>query len=262
MQGDLRVLLVEDDLELCEEFRGCFDETDGIELAAATDSAARALELVRELQPDAVILDLELHNGEGNGISFLSQLGKMKGIKKPFVVINTNNSSQTTYELARRLGAGWIFYKHTQGHSPAVVTDFLLIMSREGAQTGIFSLQQPAASDAGSCSDRRDLKKRIYEELNNVSINPRYKGYDYLADAIEICCGGYVPHVSDMVAELHGKKVKSVEHAMQTAIEKAWDATDTDELYQYYKGHVNPKRTSPTLMEFVRYYAAKLRNDE
>lgn len=260
MQGDLRVLLVEDDEELCGEFAACFAATDGIELVSSTDSASRALELVRELQPDALVLDLELHSGEGNGITFLSQLKKMKGIKKPYIVINTNNSSQTTYELARKLGAGWVFYKHSEGHSPAVVAEFLLIAAREGMQLD-FSTEQPENGEEDSREDRQALKKRIYEELNLISVNPRYKGYDYLADAIEILCSGYVPHVSDMVAQMHGKKTKSVEHAMQTAIDKAWDVSDIDELLRCYKGHINPKRESPTVMEFLRYYSAKLRND-
>ena len=259
MQRDLNVLLVEDDRDLCEEFGRCFAETEGIELVASTDSATQALELVRELQPDAVVLDLELHMGEGNGITFLSQLSKLKGVKKPFVVVNTNNSSRTTHDIARKLGADFVMYKHTQGHGPSVIADFLLTVDSEGI------VDAPATGQLyddvrESLSGQNELKERIYDELNKVSISPRSKGYNYLADAIEICCGGHVPHVSAMVAEKYGKKVKSVERAMQTAIDRAWDTTDIDELLQHYKAHINARRVSPTVMEFVCYYATKLRN--
>lgn len=259
MQRDLNVLLVEDDRELCDEFDRCFAETEGVELVASTDSAAQALELVRELQPDAVVLDLELHMGEGNGITFLSQLSKLKGIRKPFVVVNTNNSSQTTYDVARKLGADFVMYKHAQGHSPSVIADFLLSVDSEGIGSAPIP-GQLYGDTREQVSAQTDLKERIYDELNKVSISPRSKGYNYLADAIEILCGGHVPHVSAMVAEKYGKKVKSVERAMQNAIDRAWDTSDIDELLQHYKAHINARRVSPTVMEFVCYYATKLRN--
>ena len=112
MQHDLEIILVEDDVELCEEFEKCFEETEGIELAATTDSAEQALEFVRRLQPDVVILDLELHMGEGNGITFLSKLRKLRGIQKPYVLVNTNNSSRITYDIVRNLGADFVMFKH------------------------------------------------------------------------------------------------------------------------------------------------------
>lgn len=260
MQSQIKVILVEDDIELCDEFKRCFDQTDGIELVATTDSASRALELVKELRPDAVILDLELHMGEGNGITFLSRLSKLNDVKKPYVVVNTNNSSQITYEIARKLGAGFVMYKHQQGHSPASVAEFLLNYAFGGAETAAGFNNPPADN---TVRDTRGLRERIFNELNNVHISSKCKGYIYLADAIEIYCGGHMPNVAALVGEKHGTTAKSVERAMQNAIDRAWDKADTNVLLQYYKAYINTaKRYSPTVMEFIGYYAAQLRNSD
>ena len=260
MQRDYKVLLVEDDRDLCEEFVRCFAATEGLELVATTDSATKALEYLRELQPDAVILDLELHMGEGNGITFLSQMGRIKGIKKPFVLVNTNNSSLVTYNVVRNLGADFVMYKHQQGHRPSDVTDVLLAVAARGADVERQPFPQQT-DEHQSTQDRAELRARILEELNKVAISPKSKGYNYLTDAIEIICGGQLPNVSAMIGKKYGKTEKSVERAMQNAIDRAWDSADINDLLQHYTGHISSKRISPTVTEFICYYAAKLKTD-
>lgn len=260
MRKDLRILMIEDDQALCEEFSRCFAGIDGIELVATTNSEGDALEYVRQLQPDAVILDLELHTGEGNGISFLSRLSKQKNIKKPYVLVNTNNSSQTTYDIARKLGADFVMYKHQQGHCPEAIAEFLLAVASNCVERAIDN-SDPASADGDDLPERTELRKRILEELNKVSVSPKRKGYVYLADAIEISCGGYVPNVSALIGEKYGKSAKSVEHAMQNAIDSAFDNADFDELGKHYKARISANRISPTVMEFIGFYAAKLKKD-
>ena len=67
-QQELTVLLVEDDENACEEIRNYIDQLDDIRLVGMTNNANEALELVKYHVPDAIILDLELHLGGGNGI--------------------------------------------------------------------------------------------------------------------------------------------------------------------------------------------------
>ena len=257
MHGDVKVILIEDDRELCENFSKCFAETNGIELLATTASSEQALELVRRFQPDAVILDLELHMGEGNGVAFLSELRKAKGVKKPYILVNTNNSSQVTHQIVRKLGADFVMYKHAQGHCPAVIADFLLAVPWN-TDCG-FLVDEAAANDGVSGSSARRI--RICAELDKVSVSPKRIGYNYLADAIDIYSGGKVADVAALVGEKYGKKAKSVERAMQTAIDEAWDNTDLEEQGKYYKARYSSNRLSPTVKEFISYYAAKIRNE-
>ncbi len=255
MQDDLNVILVDDDRELCDEISKCIEETDGLELLATTDSSDEALEYVRHLRPDAVILDLELHQGGGNGIVFLTKLSKLTDIKRPFVLVNTHNSSSTTHEIVRKLGADFVMYKHQEGYCAQEVADFLLAVR---AGKGDDSLCQPSLQQSREQSET--LRSRILAELNNIGISPRSRGYNYLADAIEIFCGGQIPNVSSVIGAKYNKSEASVERAMQNAIDRAWNRADINELLTYYTARVNSKRISPTVMEFVCYYAAKLKS--
>ena len=67
MERELIILLVEDDEKACEELRSYIEQTSDIRLQGITNNSTEALELVRSGLPDAVILDLELHYGGGNG---------------------------------------------------------------------------------------------------------------------------------------------------------------------------------------------------
>ena len=58
-----------------------------------------------ETQPDAVILDLELHRGGGSGLDFLKKVQEAALDHPPYILITTNNISAITHKTARELGA-------------------------------------------------------------------------------------------------------------------------------------------------------------
>ena len=55
-----RVLVVDDDFMVARIHRGFVERTEGFEVVGTASSGAEALDLVRELQPDLVLLDLYL----------------------------------------------------------------------------------------------------------------------------------------------------------------------------------------------------------
>ena len=63
MDQALLVLLVEDDPVACREMVECMESREDISLVSVTNNARRAAELIQDFHPDALILDLELHQG-------------------------------------------------------------------------------------------------------------------------------------------------------------------------------------------------------
>lgn len=267
MQTNINVMILEDDPSVCRSFAECFQKLDGITLVKTTASVPDALTYVREHRPDAVILDLELHNGVGNGIGFLTSLHKMPASVRPYVLVNTNNSSQTTYDVVRALGAGFVMYKHQEGYSPEGVAEILLAMS----------VLQHDASSASSAStagvfpnavlpqlegeNKKELTRRICAALDSVSISPKAVGYRYLTEAIEIFVEEPVTNVSLIIGRRHGKTEASVERAMQNAIGRAWACADIDKLLANYTAHIHSKKGVPTVTEFICYFANKIKNE-
>ena len=140
----LRVLLVEDDATSCMEINDYISRLDDVTLVASTNNASTAIEYMKEFLPDAVILDLELHQGGGDGLFFLAQLQQLELSKHPYILVTTNNSSNITYESARQLGADFILAKYQENYSAQYVVEFLRIMKKV-----IFSEIQKKALELG-----------------------------------------------------------------------------------------------------------------
>ena len=140
----LRVLLVEDDATSCMEINDYISRLDDVTLVASTNNASTAIEYMKEFLPDAVILDLELHQGGGDGLFFLAQLQQLELSKHPYILVTTNNSSNITYESARQLGADFILAKYQENYSSQYVVEFLRIMKKV-----IFSEIQKKALELG-----------------------------------------------------------------------------------------------------------------
>lgn len=249
------ILLVEDDLSTCNRFIEYIDTLDDIVLVNHTNNATQAISYIEYYHPDAVILDLELHCGGGSGIDVLSNLNP--ATPKPYILVTTNNSSNTTYECARHFGADYIISKHQAGYSEKYVTDFLIsiknIIIQHKSNNDVPLLDTPEHSN-------RRIRAYISKELNTIGINPKAVGYQYLLDAISIIMDGPTNNLCTQIAKLHKKSEPSVERAMQNAINRAWNTGDTEHLFKNYTGKISSDKGSPTVTEFIYYYANKIKN--
>ena len=93
MQQKLMVLLVEDDIQACEAIVDCCLSSNDITLTNVTNNSVKAIEMIQSYLPDAIILDLELHHGSGNGFQVLQGLKGLHLDHKPYILVTTNNTS-------------------------------------------------------------------------------------------------------------------------------------------------------------------------
>lgn len=258
MKRPLTVLLIEDEQEICQRFKDEIDEFEDIILVGITNNSYQALELVEEHTPDAVILDLELHYGQGNGLLFLQALKNLPLSIFPYLLITTNNSSSTTYRFARESGADFIMYKHEEDYSESKVIDFLRMMT-----TIIHSNQKqnnPLDTTSETPSKKKQrLKHIIHRELDLIGINPKSVGYQYLTDAILIATENFQPNIAALIAPRYNKTPASIERGMQNAINRAWCTTNIDDLLRHYTAKINSSKGVPTLTEFICYYSNKVK---
>lgn len=254
-EQELTILLVEDDEKACEEIRSYTEQLDDITLLGVTNDADEALELAQDFMPDAIILDLELHVGSGNGIYFLSQLHRLKLRNMPYILITTHNTSNVTLEAVRQLGADFIITKYQKDYTGQKPIEVLRMMRN--------AIQRHSSSDTDAppspAESERKLTLRIQHELDHVGISPKAIGYQYLTEAITMATHRPTPNLARLIASKHNKTSASVERAMQNAINRAWSNSDPEDLSRYYTAVINYERGVPTLTEFVCHYANKLR---
>lgn len=255
MNDELRLLIVEDDVALCSAYKSLVDTHDNMRIVNITNSSHRALTDMRVYFPQVVILDLELHAGSGSGIEFLQGLKSISLDYVPYIIIVTNNTSSTTVEFARQLGADFIFCKYEEDFSVNKVIDFIDTM-----QSVVFSKKKLAPSAPELTPELRENEQRTYlsRELNSIGITPKLKGYKYLIDSIIMVASNQDCNFRSLIAEAYHKSQSSIERAMQNAIQHAWTCADINELSAHYTARFSPGKNCPTLGEFVFYYADKI----
>ncbi|MBR1598651.1 MAG: response regulator [Lachnospiraceae bacterium] len=257
MNRELNVLVVEDDEEVCACYRNYATATDKLTIVACVNDSEKAIELLQEYLPDAIILDLELDKGKGSGIDFLKSMKKLSLPYRPFVVVTTNNSSQMTKEIVRSMGIDFFFSKHQKGYSEKEVLEFLESMKDEIQE--MFKKADKNYDITDSVKTREKLiRAMITKELDYIGINPKAVGYKYLTEAIYAVINGEERSLPVVVGEIFKKTSSSVERAMQHAIDRAWKVTDPDDLLKYYTPRVDPRRGAPTTTALVYHYANKI----
>ena len=115
----MKLLLIEDDIKACDNFRKIANSMGDIEFVGITDSDIEGIKCVKENSPDAIILDLELNSGTGNGsgFEFLKELKKLKLPVNPKIVVTTNVYSDSVYDYLHSNKVDFIFYKKQAKYS-------------------------------------------------------------------------------------------------------------------------------------------------
>ena len=260
MNKELNIMLIEDDTAVCERFARYADVTKEVSIMAVTNNSYRALELIEENLPDAIILDLELNQGKGNGLLFLQKLNELSIPFKPFILITTNNSSKMTYDYARQLGADFIMSKHQEDYSEKSAINFLKMM-KDIIQNNIRNQHPDYELSESSSQKEKRFMRLINQELDYIGISPKAIGYKYLTDAILLVLNGHKSNLCTIIGEKYSKTNTSVERAMQNAINNAWRSNDIDELLKHYTARIHSEKGVPTMTEFIYHYANKIKND-
>jgi len=254
----LNVLLIEDDQEECKEFEKHIGPKEDVRLIGITNNEIKALEYVKDCLPDAVILDLELHRGSGNGISFLETLGNMNIKPMPYILVTTHNISRITHERIRQLGADFVMVKSQEDYSVENVIGFLLSHKKLIHDLRIKMQREYNFAEKSPFEEKKRLKVRVAAEIDKIGISPKAMGRDYLIEAILYKINGQ-PEFFAEISKKYGKTNASVQRAMQNAINRAWYTTHPDDLMKHYTARVRSDKGVPTVMEFVYHYGNKLK---
>jgi DNA-binding NarL/FixJ family response regulator len=102
-----KVLIVDDSQVLRDDLKKILGTIENLELVGEAENAQKAVQLVRKLNPDIVILDINLQIG--NGIDVLNIL--RKNSLTCTIIMFTNYASNAFKVLTQKLGAKYFFDK-------------------------------------------------------------------------------------------------------------------------------------------------------
>lgn len=113
----MRVLLVDDSATVRERLKGLFSEVPKVEIIGEAGDGTEALELVRRLNPEVLILDIQMPDGGG-----IELLRKVKIINRSLMVIVLTNLSERQYrQKCLDAGADYFFDKSSEFNEVAAV---------------------------------------------------------------------------------------------------------------------------------------------
>ena len=211
-----------------------------------TGDGQQLLEMVRTLQPDAVVMEMVLSGMDG--IEVLEQLREASLGAPPPDSGAVQLHPRGIADLAAANGADHFMVKPCK---------FSTICARIRQLTTFDAMEEDK-------SRSHSLETLVTSIIHEVGVPAHIKGYQYLREAILIA-------VDDMevinavtkvlypeVAKRFGTTASRVERAIRHAIEVAWDRGDLETLQKYFGYTVSNVKGKPTNSEFIAMIADRL----
>jgi len=240
----MKVLLADCSEEYCNQLNQVIEDSERFETVGITDNGQKAVELIKELKPDIIVMDMILSNLDGLGV--LQAISEMSD--KPAAVIVSNFKNEYVVSKAAQLGARFYLLKPC---SPETVLEKLLtIRDLDRRAIGI--------------SDDVNVETMVTEMIHEIGVPAHIKGYQYLREAIMIAVAdrevinAITKILYPQVAKTFSTTPSRVERAIRHAIEVAWDRGDLETLQRFFGYTVSNTKGKPTNSEFIALIADKL----
>lgn len=254
----MKILIIEDDVNDCNDFLECVKKRKDIEIVGITDSDIKGLEYVISKKPEGIILDVELNNsstGNTDSLQFIEQLNKLNLGYRPIVIITTHVNSKRTYKILHRSGVDIILYKdHPRYSSDNVLNTFINLRETE-PKNNLNNLIKEYKSKEELISEYID------QELDLVGVTAKLKGRKYIHDAILYLIENPDSKINVIqhLTKIYKKSGNTITNGIQNAIIHAWRVSAVDDLLVYYTAKINYETGIPTPMEFIYYYVDKIK---
>ncbi len=248
MELKKRVIIADAD----ETFRGILAEAlrdeDDMEVLAVTGDGEETLQMVRELSPDALIMDMVLARMDG-----LEVLGGLEQDARFKVLILSSFVRGNMAELAASRGASYFMMK------PCKLT---AVTERVRQLCG--ATPHEDGDSRGTGSSQQSLESSVTAIIHEIGVPAHIKGYQYLREAIVMTVenmeviNAVTKVLYPEVAKRFNTTASRVERAIRHAIEVAWDRGDLETLQKYFGYTVSNAKGKPTNSEFIAMIADRL----
>ena len=251
--NDMRIMLVDDNVELRRAMREHLSRQENMKIAAECGTGLEALEALAKTPVDVIILDIIMP--QMDGYSFLEELNRQQ-LDNPPQVIVVSALGRDDF-IMRAVEAGARFYMIKPVDMNVLTGRIREVCGQAG--------ELPAASGRISMPGRApSVDEKLASLFLTIGIPAHIKGYAFLREAVKMVIEN--PDVINRITkELYpgiGKRFNTsaskVERAIRHAIEVAWSRGRIDTLNKAFGCRVATKEDKPTNGEFIAMIADKL----
>lgn len=254
----MSILIVEDDVNDCNDFINCAKSKNAVEVVGITASDIEAIKYAKAKRPECIVLDLELNNsttGDTDSLGFLDNLNKLNLKYSPIIIVTTHVNSKRTYEILHRKGVDIIMYKDHPNYSSNAVFNKCLALRDTSPKHTVEAFKEEMEDKESRISEC------IYHELDLIGVTAKLKGRQYIHDAILYLIQNENSNVNVIqhLTKVHKKSGNTITNGIQNAIIHAWRVSSIEDLLEHYTARVNYETGIPTPMEFIYYYVDKIK---
>ena len=252
----LKVLVADDNREFNELLSEYINKEPDIEVVGNAYNGKEVLALLKEKQPDVVLLDIIMPHLDGIGV--LEELGKMDLSPKPKVIMLTAFGHENITQRAVELGASYYILKPFN----------LEVLAERVRQLGRNQLniqRAPITASATPKKEKDDYIVEITQIIHEIGIPAHIKGYLYLRDAISMVVeeiellGSVTKILYPRIAHKYETTPSRVERAIRHAIEVAWSRNSLETIKKFFGYTINTEKGKPTNSEFIALVADRIR---
>lgn len=266
MKDKIKIVLADDNKDFCQVLKEYLSNEDDIEILGIAKDGVEALQLVKEKQPDLLVLDVIMPHLDGLGV--IEKLNAMNLEKMPKIIVLSAVGQDKITQTAINLGADYYIVKPF---------DFVIFINRirelvlnkpvvpqAKASKQVTELQMSRTNDYQKASSG-NIEAEITNIIHEIGVPAHIKGYLYLREAIKMVIdnvellGAVTKELYPSIAKNFNTTPSRVERAIRHAIEVAWSRGKVDTINQLFGYTVHTTKGKPTNSEFIAMIADKLR---
>lgn len=261
MEQTLHVIVAENNLKDAYNLKLFLEEREEFEEVRALSDGKKAYEMIKETQPDVVILDTELSSM--NGMEVLKRLREEDEAISTIFLFVSSISSDYLVGMASKLNAAYFLLRPYQPESIYHRIVKNAKRKEQGLQT--FLQEQKKEEKPDSLLDENYLENEVTKIIRELGIPAHIKGYHYIRESIILAVKdiNILNYITKLLYPTIAKKYKttssSVERAIRHAIEVAFSRGQVELLEEMFGYTVNAGKGKPTNSEFIALIADKLR---
>ena len=266
---NVNVVIVDDNPMILNTLDEVISSEAGLSVIGRADNGKDAIDMIKDTQPDVVLLDLVMP--QMNGITVVENIKKKTSmLKNPaFIILSAVGGEQMTEE-AFQAGANYFLMKPFD--KDILVNKIRRIGKRPVRPVPGKVLEAPlkAATPEEAAMNREEYMKEhletdITKMLHELGIPAHIKGYQYLRDAISMVVRdremmeAVTKILYPEIAKKNYTSSSRVERAIRHAIEVAWRRGNMDVLEDIFGNTVCAGKGKPTNSEFLALLTDRFR---
>lgn len=265
---NVNVVIVDDNPMILNTLDEVISSEAGLSVIGRADNGKDAIDMIKDTQPDVVLLDLVMP--QMDGITVVENIKKKTSmLKNPaFIILSAVGGEQMTEE-AFQAGANYFLMKPFD--KDILVNKIRRIGKRPVRPVPGKVLEAPLkeATPEEAAMNREEYMKEhletdITKMLHELGIPAHIKGYQYLRDAISMVVRdremmeAVTKILYPEIAKKNYTSSSRVERAIRHAIEVAWGRGSLEVIDELFGYTISTGKGKPTNSEFIALIADKI----